>query len=434
MNRNSIRTKVKVATCCLAGAVMISGGSFVSNAAVTAGASSFTSVVAEAVVGGTNTTAGVTFGLSQYLAEKNVQSAEKQATEKQISEAAEAAVEAETTEAVEAETTEDAGKDSKKAKETETTAEAEKSEFADIGVSNVDEESYINIRSEANTDSEVVGKLYSKSAVTVLGTEGEWYRIHSGNCEGYIKCEYVITGDEELAKSISTRVAIVETDNLNIRDNMSTEGTVLGQVNEGDQLIVVEELDGWVKVATDEGEGYVSSEYVRCRNHYKVAESKEEEEARLQREEEARRAANRKSSNSSSSSSSSSNADGGSAKTYNPPSGGSGQSVVDYACQFVGNPYRYGGTSLTDGADCSGFVMSVYAAFGVGLPHSSSALRSVGYEVSSSDMQPGDIVCYSGHVAIYVGGGTIVHASTAETGIKYSSATYRDILTVRRIF
>ena len=113
---------------------------------------------------------------------------------------------------------------------------------------------------------------------------------------------------------------------------------------------------------------------------------------------------------------------------------GSGSSVVDYATQFVGNPYVWGGTSLTNGADCSGFIMSVYAHFGYDLPHSSSALRGVGRGVSYAEAQPGDIICYSGHVAIYIGGGAIVHASNERDGIKISSnAAYTTILAVRRV-
>ena len=122
--------------------------------------------------------------------------------------------------------------------------------------------------------------------------------------------------------------------------------------------------------------------------------------------------------------------DSGSSSSYS----GSGSSVVDYATQFVGNPYVWGGTSLTNGADCSGFIMSVYAHFGYDLPHSSSALRGVGRGVSYAEAQPGDIICYSGHVAIYIGGGAIVHASNERDGIKISSnAAYTTILAVRRV-
>ncbi len=133
-----------------------------------------------------------------------------------------------------------------------------------------------------------------------------------------------------------------------------------------------------------------------------------------------------------------SNRGGGSSSAYTAPTGvsysGKGGQVASYACQFVGNPYVYGGTSLTNGCDCSGFVMSVYAHFGVSLPHSSSAMRSVGVAVSVSEMMPGDIVCYSGHVGIYVGSGTIVNASSPSRGICYTNAYYRSILAVRRIF
>ena len=123
-----------------------------------------------------------------------------------------------------------------------------------------------------------------------------------------------------------------------------------------------------------------------------------------------------------------------SSKSYSSASGSGGSSVADYAQQFAGNPYVYGGSSLTNGTDCSGFVMSVYSAYGVSLPHSSSADRSVGYGVSTDEMQSGDIVCYSGHVGIYVGGGQIISASNPSDGIKYNSVNYRNILAVRRIF
>ncbi len=408
MNRNLIRTRVKVTALSMAGVIVFTGSSFVSNAAVTAGASNFAAVVANTQE--VNTSCGLAGGLVQFLNQKTDQVIKVQ--NEMAAQAAQAAA---------------------------NDVPVVKSEFADIGVSNVSEDSYINIRSAATTESEVVGKLYSNSAVTVLGMEGEWYQIHSGSCEGYIKSDYIIAGNEELAKSISTRTAVVNVNNLNIRSEATTEASVIGQATVGDRLLVNEELDGWVKVATDEGDGYVAAEYVSCKNYYKVAESIEEEKARLKREEEARKAAQRKTTKSStkstSSSKSSSNKDTGTAKTYNPPSGGSGQSVADYACQFVGNRYVYGGTSLTNGADCSGFVMSVYAAFGVSLPHSSAALRNVGYGVSTSEMRPGDIICYSGHVAIYVGNNTIVHASNRTDGIKYTSpANYKTILAVRRIF
>ncbi len=136
--------------------------------------------------------------------------------------------------------------------------------------------------------------------------------------------------------------------------------------------------------------------------------------------------------------SSSSSGSSGSTAAYGSATGTSysskGQQVANYACQFVGNPYVYGGTSLTNGCDCSGFVMSVYAHFGVSLPHSSSSLRSCGTHVTVSEIMPGDIVCYSGHVGIYVGGGSMVDASNPKSGIKYTNIYYRTILDVRRIF
>ena len=221
-----------------------------------------------------------------------------------------------------------------------------------------------------------------------------------------------------------------------MREEPSTDSSVIGMVPIEDQLLVNEELDGWLKVDIEEGKGYVSMDYVTLSTEFVKAESKAEEEARLAKEEAERRAAQEAAVKKAGKSSKSS---AGSQVITPPVISGSGselgRSVADFACQFVGNPYVYGGTSLTNGADCSGFVMSVYSNFGVSLPHSSAADRSVGASVGGlENAQPGDIVCYSGHVGIYIGGGQIVHASTSKTGIIISNASYRSILSIRRIF
>lgn len=330
-----------------------------------------------------------------------------------------------------------------KAQTGEAAGEKQTDEYADIGIATVTD--FVNVRSEASADSEAVGKLYANNALKVLEKtdDGAWYHIKSGDVDGFVSADYVSVGDEDLIKQASNRTATVHTETLFVRALPSQDSDIIGMVPDGEDLTVTDEtyVDswGWVGVSIEEGSGYVSMEFVDLDNRYTYGETKEAEEARLAREEEERRAAaaaaeQAQSQSKSQKSSSSSSGSSGGGGSYAAAGSGSGGSVANYALQFVGNPYVYGGSSLTNGTDCSGFVMSVYANYGVGLPHSSSAMRGVGYGVDPSQMQAGDIVCYSGHVGICIGGGQIVHASTPATGIKVSSAYYRDILAVRRIF
>lgn len=330
------------------------------------------------------------------------------------------------------------------AEETEETTTEEEQDFSSLVIAQVN--NYVNVRSIPSEEGEIVGKLYDDSVGEYIEEKDGWYKIISGKCEGYVKAEYCVTGEDaqELAKEVGTTYAVVNTTTLKVRKEASTESAVLGLVPIEEELIVKEELDGWVKIEIEEGDGYVSRDYVNLRTDFVHAESKEEEEARLAeeaREREAARAAAQAAEEARAEKlvqkQQQNQATTEAAINAVATTQGSqiGKAVADYALQFVGNPYVYGGTSLTNGTDCSGFVLSVYANFGVSLPHSSSAQRSRGYEVGGiANAQPGDIVCYSGHVGIYIGNGQIVHASSAKTGIKISTATYKNILAVRRIF
>jgi cell wall-associated NlpC family hydrolase len=294
---------------------------------------------------------------------------------------------------------------------------------------------YVNIRNTPDEKGEIVGKLYNNSVGSFLSETNGWYQITSGTVTGYVKSEFCVTGEEAiaLAKEVSTRIATVNTQTLKVRLEPSTDAPVLSLVPIGDILVVTEETPTWVKVDVEEGMGWESADYVDLSREFVQAESKAEEEARLAIEAEERRVARE-----AAEAATARNTPAQTAPiTYVPPDGGSemGNAVAQYAVQFVGNPYVYGGTSLTNGADCSGFVMSVYANFGVSLPHSSAADRRQGYAVDGlANAQPGDLICYSGHVALYIGDGQIVHASTRKTGIIISRADYKRILAIRRIF
>ncbi|MCR5118003.1 MAG: C40 family peptidase [Lachnospiraceae bacterium] len=310
--------------------------------------------------------------------------------------------------------------------------------FANLVIAQVND--YVNVRAVPDLEGEIVGKLYDDSVGTFIEETDGWYKISSGSTTGYVKAEYCVTGEDaiELAKKVGTRLAYVDTTTLNVRKEPGLDAKILTQVPYDDDLVVLEEMGDWIKVTTNEGDGYVSSEFVKLHTEFVKAESKAEEEARLKKEAEERKRAQEAARKAQEKRN---RAAGGGSKTVSTTpvtvaGSGLGAQVANYGCQFVGNPYVYGGSSLTNGTDCSGFVMSVYAHFGVGLPHSSRADRGVGYAVEGgiANARPGDIICYSGHVAIYIGNGQIVHASTSRTGIIVSSAGYKNILAVRRIF
>lgn len=325
-------------------------------------------------------------------------------------------------------------------KEREFAAKKEEEGFKSLVIADVND--YVNVRSMPSEEGEILGKLYDESVGEFVSEQDGWYEITSGSVTGYVKGEYCVTGEDavSLAKAVGTRIATVNTTTLYVREEPTTDSPVIGMVPIGDELLVIEELAGWAKVNIEEGDGYISLDYVTLSTEFVKAESKAEEEERLAREEAERKAAQKAAAKAARAASAGSSSKGSGSQTVTAPvisGGGSelGKSVADFACQFVGNPYVWGGTSLTNGADCSGFVMSVYSNFGVSLPHSSAADRSVGSAVNGlENAQPGDIICYSGHVAIYIGGGQIVHASTAKTGIIISNASYRSILSIRRIF
>lgn len=266
--------------------------------------------------------------------------------------------------------------------------------FTNLGVANVSSGN-LNIREAATTDSKMVGKLPKNAACDILAQEGDWYYVTSGEITGYVSAQYILTGDEaiEIAQGLVRTVAISITDNLNVRTEPNTDASVITTVENGQELEFVEMLDGWVKIAIDSDEGYVSADYVEVKDVLPRALTMTE-------------------------------------ARYGVGVSDVRVDLVEYALEFVGNPYVWGGTSLTKGADCSGFVLSVFKKYGYDLPHHSGSQANSGTKIKESELLPGDLVFYSNgsrinHVAIYMGGGQVVHASSPKTGIRVSNYKYR---------
>ncbi len=293
-------------------------------------------------------------------------------------------------------------------------------------------EGYTYIYDEPSDEEDWIGKLYEDNMVTILSIDGTWAEIESGSVHGYVDLEYLLEEDEALirAQQLATTWVEVDTDWLNVRTGPSTEYEIVDTVARDTTLLVVGDMvEGWQMVQLGEDICYVSNKYVIEETVYTYAESKEEEEERLAEYEAAVESANDEASEEAVQTSAQSIS---LVNDYEYDSV-DGQSIVEYAMQFIGNPYVWGGTDLVNGADCSGFVQSVYSYFGISLPRTSSEQRSVGVEVSYSEVQVGDIICYEGHVGIYIGDDQIVNAIGSNYGIGISSATYSNIITIRRV-
>lgn len=267
--------------------------------------------------------------------------------------------------------------------------------YTNLGIANV-ESGNLNVRELPSTEGKLVGKLPKNAACEIVSTEGEWAQIRSGEVEGYVKTEFLLTGPEAKIKAaeLIRSVAVSNTDGLNIREQPNTESEVVTQVAMGAELELLENQGDWVKVSIDGEEAFVSSEYVDIKEKLDTAITMTE-------------------------------------LLYGEGVSDVRVDLVEYAKQFLGNPYVWGCTSLTKGADCSGFVLSVFKKYGITLSHSSRAQANEGTKISTSELKPGDLVFYGNgkgtinHVAIYIGGSQVIHASSPKTGIKISNYNYR---------
>lgn len=268
--------------------------------------------------------------------------------------------------------------------------------YTNLGIAKV-ESGNLNVRETPSTGGKLVGKMRKGSACEVLElTEDGWAHIVSGEVEGYVSTDFLYTGADAKMRALELikTVAVVNADALKVRDEAGTDGAVLTSVPKGEELDVVEILDGWVKVSIDGDDAYVSADYVTVEEKLDTAITMSE-------------------------------------LLYGQGVSDLRVDIVEYAKQFLGNPYVWGGTSLTKGVDCSGFTMAVYKHFGIKISHHSGSQAKEGTKITADKLQPGDLIFYAdskgtiNHVAMYIGGGKVIHASNPKTGIKISNYKYR---------
>ena len=306
--------------------------------------------------------------------------------------------------------------------------------YDNLGVSNVS--NYLNVRDNPDeTKGKIIAKLPSNAGCDILDTStAGWMKIRSGNITGYVKSEYILTGQQakDKALQVAKLMAISNTDGVNVRTEPNTNSSIYTQISNSERFLVADQQDGWVKIEIDDQDAYLSSDYVDVK--YGLEEAIKYtpvvEVADTSNSKSNTKNSTGKSSSSSKSSGKKSSANDGAAGSKSGSVSSKRAQIANYAVQFVGNRYVYGGTSLTNGTDCSGFTMSVMAKFGVSLPHNSGAQSGSGKSITSSQMRPGDLVFYSGsgginHVALYIGNGQVCHASNAKSGIKISTWNYR---------
>ncbi len=273
--------------------------------------------------------------------------------------------------------------------------------YTNLGIAQV--ENHLNIWEGAGEEYDLVGKLPVDAGCEILSDEGEWFQIRSGKVTGYVKGEFLLTGQDAAnrANEVKSIVATSVTQTLNARVEPNTDCSIWTMIAEGEELQLLEDQGEWLKVDVDGDECYVAREFVELSEQLQKAMTMTE-------------------------------------IRYGEGISDVRVDMVQYACQFVGNRYVWGGTSLTNGVDCSGFTMRIYEKYGISLPHSSRAQSGYGTKINSSEAKPGDLFFYGNgdginHVAMYIGNGQVVHASSARTGIKISNAFYRSQICVTRL-